>query len=327
MPENSALSEVRSEEVQDIIGRPPSWVVRKGTLVLTCLVGLLLLSAWFVKYPESVTGTVIISAESPPVKLIARSSGRITLLNGNEGEQVKAGQLIAVIENPSVTTDMYRLQSLAAFLDTVTGLPSAVYAVSLPGDIQAGEVQQAYAQLYQEISAFRSARSTEKAQKADDILLSIRGTASQIRGQIAVWENRYVLRSPVTGQLNCFKVWKENQQVTAGDPVFIVTPPSLRYLAHMAIPVSKAAKIQVGQSVLISLQAYPSREFGLLKATVRSVSTVALDDTYSVRLDLDNDSLTTANHVIHLKPENTGTGEIITSDNTIIRVLFRKYQR
>jgi multidrug resistance efflux pump len=270
---------------------------------------------------------VVISAESPPVKLVARSSGRITLINGNDGEQVKAGQLIAVIENPSVSTDMYRLLDLAAFLDTVTDLPSAVYAISLPGDIQAGEVQSAYAQLYQGISAYRSDKSAEKAEKGRDILLSIRGAARQIRGQIAVWENRYVLRSPVTGQLNCFKVWKENQQVTAGDPVFIVTPPSLQYIAHMAIPVTKAAKIKAGQSVLISLQDYPSREFGMLKATVRSVSTVALDDTYPVKLNLENDSLTTTDRVIHLKPENTGTGEIITSDNTIFRLLFRKYER
>lgn len=121
----------------------------------------------------------------------------------------------------------------------------------------------------------------------------------KIKGEVANWEQQYVIRSPIAGRLSFFLVWKPNQYVNSSVPVFVVVPAAQQYEIRAQLPVYKAGKIKVGQRVLIKMQEYPYEEFGMLQARVKSISNVALDSFYTLQLELENGFKTTRNRTIH----------------------------
>lgn len=145
---------VNSEEVQDIIGRTPSWVVQKGTIVIAILVLLLIVGARFIRYPDIISAPVKISSANPPVKIIARASGRITELYAKDGNWVDENKIIAVINNPANTNDMLYLKALAESLDTTLDVKNTLVQIALPKNIQAGEIQSDYAALFLAINNY-----------------------------------------------------------------------------------------------------------------------------------------------------------------------------
>lgn len=155
MPTTAPLANARSEEVQEIIGRPPAWIIRMGTVVIASVVVLFLLAAWFVRYPDLVEATVTFASATPPVQLAARSSGRLQTLYVRDGDLTTAGQVVAVLENAAATPDMFRLAQVTQALDTTLNLARTLAHLSLPSAVQAGEAQADYANLYQTISAYK----------------------------------------------------------------------------------------------------------------------------------------------------------------------------
>ncbi len=59
-----SLEELRSEPVQEIMGKMPSWIVRRGIFMMTILVAGLFTGAWFFSYPDVVTGRANIRTEN-----------------------------------------------------------------------------------------------------------------------------------------------------------------------------------------------------------------------------------------------------------------------
>lgn len=99
MAEKNDLN-IRSEEMQEIMQRIPSWVVRRGITVIFGLLLSGLFLTWLVKYPDIISGTSRLTTSVPPIKIISQTGGKITHLFVQDGQNVKAGQLLAEIENP-----------------------------------------------------------------------------------------------------------------------------------------------------------------------------------------------------------------------------------
>lgn len=101
----------KTEEVQDIIDRMPRKTPRIVAMLVIILASFLFLSGWLINYPESVTGTVTISAQTAPVRLIAPTSGKLHLLHKNN-EEVLQGNVIAYIESGANFRHVWFLDSL-----------------------------------------------------------------------------------------------------------------------------------------------------------------------------------------------------------------------
>ena len=106
MPEEQQEIELRSDEVQEILTRVPSWMIRWGiTLIFGLILGCLLMS-WLIKYPDVISGQVVLTTELPPAKLVSKTPGQIDQILVNEYDFVEAGQVIARIRNP-LSTEAY----------------------------------------------------------------------------------------------------------------------------------------------------------------------------------------------------------------------------
>ena len=90
---------IYSEEIQEIMGRIPGWVIRWGLTVFFFLFLLVLGIAWFVRYPETISAPIVLTTLNPPADLIARSSNKIEHILVEDGCSVKKNDVIAVLYN------------------------------------------------------------------------------------------------------------------------------------------------------------------------------------------------------------------------------------
>lgn len=138
MPDNFQL---RSEQVQDIIGYIPHWIIRWGIMVIFAFVLVLLAGTWFFKYPDVISSTIRVTTSNPPSSIIARAGGNIRHLFVQDNQQVAENDVLAVIRNPA---DYFHVAGLKKHLaDFGSG-----HGVRQPGfqeDYRLGELQSVYA--------------------------------------------------------------------------------------------------------------------------------------------------------------------------------------
>jgi len=151
MPETKEINkiEIRSEEVQEILGATPSWILRAGITTILLVVIVLLIGSWFFKYPDIIQARITLSTENPPASLIAMSSGEITNLFVQEKQMVVKDETIAIIENTSNYKDVIQLGTI---LDSIT----IIYNFNETTIFVLGEIQQSYSMFLRLIKDYRN---------------------------------------------------------------------------------------------------------------------------------------------------------------------------
>lgn len=105
--------ELRSEEVDEILSKRPAGIIRYGLTILGLVMLLGLFTSWYIKYPEIVKSSVMITTEIPPLKVIPRASGRLQKLLAKPNQTVKYGDFLAEIENTTRLENLPVLQTLS----------------------------------------------------------------------------------------------------------------------------------------------------------------------------------------------------------------------
>jgi len=67
--------------------------------------------SWFIKYPDIIFGNATLTTLEPPVKLVVRSSGKLTNILLEDGSTVEKNQVIAEMENPVTQNGIEFLKS------------------------------------------------------------------------------------------------------------------------------------------------------------------------------------------------------------------------
>jgi multidrug resistance efflux pump len=137
--------ELRSEEVQDILGHVPAWIVRWGILVVLITVLLIITGSWFFRYPDIKRAKVLITTENPPATLVARSNGKIQNLFVEDNQYVTTGTRLAIIENASDYKDVLLLDEITSEIREIIPDFNMLIDLDLTGDYTLGEVQQSFA--------------------------------------------------------------------------------------------------------------------------------------------------------------------------------------
>ncbi len=101
--------EIRSEEVQEIMGTPPKWIIRRGIVIISAVVLVLLGGSYFYKYPDIINARVTIVSENPPISIIARSDGKLDKIFVTDKQKVASNTILGLIENPTNYEDAYML--------------------------------------------------------------------------------------------------------------------------------------------------------------------------------------------------------------------------
>jgi multidrug resistance efflux pump len=149
-----------------------------------------------------------------------------------------------------------------------------------------------------------------------------------LENQILQWEQQFLLKSPIKGEVTVFDIWSQYQNVTVGQDLFTVIPDEIQgIIGRVSFPVQNSGKIKVGQSVLIKLDSYPYQEWGSLSGEIINISGVPQLSTQGgpamyvayLKVDSLNSSF---EKPIDFKQEMEGTAEIVVEELTVMQRIF-----
>lgn len=154
--------EVRSEEVQEIIGRPPHWLVRWGITAFFGVLGLVLLSASVIRYPEVIQAPLRLTAIHAPQSLESRVNGKIVRLAVENNADAEEGAVLAWLESTAQHSEVLRLddfiKQIRGELLNGSGDGVAKLEIDLAAFGNLGELQntfQGFEQAWREYLSFR----------------------------------------------------------------------------------------------------------------------------------------------------------------------------
>lgn len=145
-----------SPEVEDLLERTPSRFTRMGLFAVVAALGILVLVAILVRYPDILEGNVTLTTNPLPIRAKAQSGGRVLQIFAKEGQQVKEGEVLAEIENPIGLKKINELELLCASINRwLHNDVTDSLAVSLKDDGRLlGEAQADYNKLVQSINTY-----------------------------------------------------------------------------------------------------------------------------------------------------------------------------
>ena len=146
--------ELRNDEVRDILQKMPHWAIRWGISIIFGAMVLLLVFTWLYRYPTLIKSEVVVSAIHPPAALKARATGKITNLPVAEAAPVKAGELLAVIENPANSDHVLQLEAYLKQLEPFMNSFDPASFIQLAEVLELGDVQTYYADFNQKLNNY-----------------------------------------------------------------------------------------------------------------------------------------------------------------------------
>lgn len=161
--------------------------------------------------------------------------------------------------------------------------------------------------------------------------LAIKENIQTLQSQIDIWKKSYLIKSPIKGKANFKDVWSDNQFVNAGKELMTVVPSAGagKIVAKAMLPIENSGKVQLGQTVNITLNGYPYQEYGILKSEVKQIGLVPGVSNkqeegkfYIIDLLISDSLKTTYNKTIPFSQEMEGTASIITEDRRIFHRIF-----
>lgn len=185
--------ELRSEEVQEIMGQIPSWIVRWGITLLFVILVVLLIGSCFFKYPDVISTQMTLTSTHPAVQIVARTSGRISQLHVSDGQNVAPQEVLALIENPADPDDIDRLTAL---LPAASVSPDSALSVFLPArDLSLGEIQSDYVNFLRSLHDLENYQTLgyypQKIRSIEEQILRYRTYQANLERQKTIMESQY----------------------------------------------------------------------------------------------------------------------------------------
>lgn len=301
--------ELRSEEVQEVMGQIPAWIVRWGITILFIVVLALLVGSYFFRYPDVITTEMTLTSRHPVAEVVARSSGKINELYVFNGQEVKMGAPLAVVENPARTEDVFRLKKLLARYQEQ---PERLSYYLLQDVWLLGDIQQAYMSL---VSKDISARD-------------YRASVGLLLAAIRVWEMSYCLVAPSDGKVQLLVQGAPNLYLSAGDIFARMVPEGGEtWIGRALLPIQRSGKVKVGQRVIVRFTNFPDQEFGVVNGRLSSVSLVPSEDNYMVEIAFPDGLTTNYRKNLPVSYEMKATAEIVTDDVRLIERFFQPLKK
>jgi len=155
----------------------------------------------------------------------------------------------------------------------------------------------------------------------------LRESFLNLKAQINLWENTYLLISPIEGIVSFTKFWSANQSVVKDEPVVSIVPVETgNFLGRINLPMQRSGKVKKGQSVNIKLSGYPYLQYGMVRGIVKSKSLVPAGDTYVIEIELPEGLSTLYGTKLDFTQNMQGTAEIITENIRLLQKIVNPFR-
>lgn len=138
------------------------------------------------------------------------------------------------------------------------------------------------------------------------------------------WLLRYVPKAPVAGKLSYGGTLQVNQNVVAGQDLFVVNSGSSNFYGEINIPQQNMGKVSQGQQALVKLHSYPYEQFGMIRGKIGFIADAAYRDSiFTAKVKFEQFENKDPRFKITLKNGMLASAEIITEDNTLLQRFAR----
>jgi multidrug resistance efflux pump len=170
---------------------------------------------------------------------------------------------------------------------------------------------------------YRLTRIKEKEQ----LVSALRESFLNLKAQINVWENTYLLISPIDGIASFTKFWSANQSVVKDEPVVSVVPLEAgSFLGRINLKMERSGKVKTGMLVNIKLSGYPYLQYGMVRGIVKSKSLVPASDAYVIEIELPEGLTTLYGTKLDFTQNMQGTAEIITENIRLLQKIVNPFR-
>ena len=154
--------DIYGEQVREVLNRPPNWLTLMGSSLLFVFIFVLAFLAYFVKYPDVLSGKITITSDIPAINLVVKTSGRIQKLFVSDNSPVKTGQKLALLDNTANSDEVYHLWALLLKIDP--HFPNN-NAPDFPNYSQLGDIQNLYSNFKKECESLKIYRQSDSKQR------------------------------------------------------------------------------------------------------------------------------------------------------------------
>jgi HlyD family secretion protein len=160
----------------------------------------------------------------------------------------------------------------------------------------------------------------QRNEQENQLKIALNGAYNQLQTQIKIYEQTYLLISPVDGVATFTKYWQKNQNVSAGEILLTVVPSEkTKIVGKVLLPPQGAGKVKEGQMVNVKFDNFPYMEFGMVRVQIKNISLVPIavennQKAYMLEVEFPEKLLTNYGKELTFSQEMTGSAEIITED-------------
>jgi len=215
---------LRSEEVQEILGTPPKWIIRNGTIIAILFFGILVTLSIIIPYPVIQEAYITISFSDPPRTLVAPKSGTISEIRVSNGQRAEKDEALLIFKAPADYNHVFTLQD---YLDNIPNEnDSLIIALNPPYGLKLGEIQEDFLdytekrnQYFRQTTDFNSDVNVDSYRtQISSLERSIRSSGRQkevIAGQIdaAIREKNILERKMVQGEASQAEVNQVTREI------------------------------------------------------------------------------------------------------------------
>ncbi|NIJ52985.1 HlyD family efflux transporter periplasmic adaptor subunit [Dyadobacter arcticus] len=148
--------------------------------------------------------------------------------------------------------------------------------------------------------------------------VSIRTSLGRLHAAIEAWKKLYLFVAPLHGKVHFLQNLEEGNKFSG--KLLTVLPDSSSHFIKANISVEGAGKVKLGQRVLIKLNDYPYKEYGVIEGTLSEFSLISDEKFYVGRIDINFREIS-KNRIV-IKDNMKGIGEIITNDRSLLERVF-----
>ena len=181
-----------------------------------------------------------------------------------------------------------------------------------------------------ELAEKRQLLNDDKISRIDDkqkLVSLLRESFLNLKAQVSLWENTFLLITPVDGIVSFTKFWSANQSVVKDEPVVSIVPVETgNFLGRIDLKMERSGKVKTGELVNIKLSGYPYLEYGMVRGIVRSKSLVPTSDTYIIEIELPNGLTTLYGIPLDFTQNMQGTAEIITKNIRLLQKIVNPFR-
>ena len=167
----------------------------------------------------------------------------------------------------------------------------------------------------------------KRTEEQELLRTSLNESFKNLNARILIWEQNYMLISPINGKVTFTRYWSNNQTVTVGEAVLSIIPDNPgEFLGRINLKMVRSGKVKEGQLVNIKLNSYPYLEYGMVRGVVSSKSLVPGGEGYVIEITFPSGLKTLYGKELEFSQNMTGTAEIITEDIRLLQKILNPFR-